>query len=525
MNRLSFRLLCQIYGLLVLLAAAIMLPLPHSLLAMVLLLVTLFATIRPLPQRLRVAIAAVVIFLTPLLLAQMLERLTLLPPTGVAIISVVFILPVIYLLDCNLRQNGHDRPMFIKGRSGRHSTPTLASLFTSALVIMLISPAVNNPVLLFTGITFALYLLGVLTWILLTIPRQPLATPTIGKRIIAGTTGSITLPITSRASARLHCRLHPANPWVEATPPGFTLNKGNTRLELSFTPPLAGQSRPQLLVSALDPRGLIQINQWLEPLQLHIIPRAKYAEWLARKYLEQTGTGVITAATLPPQVIMVPKRGIEYLDSRTYQPGDQLKDIDWKHTLKLSQLVVKEYTEAGEQAAIIAINLSVTDAEAADKLAFNLITVALTLARESIPTALAAYNHRSPILSTAITDPREILRQALSLVKEITLVEFADRHLEPSDIAKIRRSITQLRQVESEPAQRLLGVLNFEYRAIEEAARNHPATITLSTTTRQAPAPAMIFLVSQLNHDAEAIMVTAEKLARRKYTTIPVEAA
>ncbi len=500
-------------------------PLPRSLLPLVLLLAMLFTTIRPLPPRLNVAITVAVIFLTPLALAPLLERLILLPPTGVPIISVVFILPIIYLLDYNLRQNGHDIQMFTKGRTGRHSTHTLASLFTSALVIMLISPAVNNPVLLFTGIIFALYLLGVLTGILLTIPRQPLATPTTRKRIIAGTTGSITLPITSRASVRLHCQLHPADPWVEVTPSGFVLNKGKTGLDLSFTPPLAGQSCPQLQVSAIDPRGLIQMNQRLEPLQLHIIPRAKYAEWLARKYLEQTGTGVITAATLLPQVIMIPKRGIEYLDSRTYQPGDQLKDIDWKHTLKLSQLVVKEYTEAGEQAAIIAVNLSVTDAEAADKLAFNLITVALTLARESIPTALAAYNHQSTVLSTAITDPLEILRQALSLVREITPVEFADRHLEPSDIAKIRRSITQLKQAESEPAQRLLGVLNFEYRAIEEAARNHPATITLSTATKQAPAPAMIFLVSQLNHDAEAIMVTAEKLARRRFTTIPIEAA
>jgi len=190
----------------------------------------------------------------------------------------------------------------------------------------------------------------------------------------------------------------------------------------------------------------------------------------------------------------------------------------------LSQLIVKEYTEAGELATIIAVNLSVTDAEEADKLAFNLITVALTLAREGIPAALAAYNHQSVILSTAITDPSEILRQALLLVREINLVEFADRHLEPADIAKVRRNIIQLKQAESEPAQRLLGILNFEYRAIEETARNNPATMALSAVTKQTPAPAMILLVSQLNHDAEAILVTAEKLSKRKFTTIPVEA-
>ena len=523
MNRLSPRLLCQIYVLLVLLAATIMSALPHSLLALVLLLVMLFTTIHP-PPRLNVAITVALVFLTPLILAPLSDRLTPLPTAGVQIISVVFILPVIYLLDDNLRQNVRHTPIFIKGRTGRHTTYTYVSLFISALVIMLLSPVVKNPILLFAGITLALYLLGVLLRILLTIPRLPLTTNNTKKRVIAGTTGSITLHITNRASTSIHSLINAAVPWIEATPQSLILNKGKTKLDLSFTPPLAGQSCPQLQVSAIDPRGFIQINQLLEPLQLHIIPRAKYAEWLARKYLEQTGTGVITAAALPPKAIMMPKRGIEYLDSRTYQPGDQLKDIDWKHTLKLSQLIVKEYTEAGEQAAIIAVNLSVTDAEEADKLAFNLITVALTLARESIPTALAAYNHQAVILSTAITDPSEILRQALSLVREITVVEFAERHLEPTDIAKIRRNITQLKRAESEPARRLLDMLDFENRAIEEAAKNHPATMALSATTKQTPAPAIIFLVSQLNHDAEAIMTTAEKLSRRKFTTIPIDA-
>lgn len=510
---------------LVMLAATIMSAPPYSLPVLALLLVMLFATMRPQPPGLNVAVNVAVFFLTPLALASLLERLALLPPAAGPVISVVFILPVIYLLDDNLRQNTRRAPAFIKGSTGRHPTRLYASLFMAAPVTMLLSPVVNSPVLLLTGGAFALYLLGVLLGILITIPRLPLATPTTSKMVIAGATGSLPLHITSKASASMPILVNPADPWVKAAPGGLTLNRGEAGLELSFTPPLAGQASPQLRVSALDPRGFIQIDQLLEPLHLHVIPRAKYAAWLARKYLEQTEAGGSTSSTLPPKAIMMPRRGIEYLDSRSYQPGDRMKDIDWKHTLKLSQMIVKEYIDTGELAAIIAVNLAATDAEAADKLAFNLITVALTLAQEGIPAALAAYNHRSVVLSTAITDPSEILGQALSLVREITLVELADRHLEPADIAKIRRNIVHLKQAESEPARRLLGMLDFEYRAIEEAARNHPATIALTAATRQAPAPAMILLVSQLNHDAEAILVTAEKLSRRNFTTIPVDAA
>jgi uncharacterized protein (DUF58 family) len=344
------------------------------------------------------------------------------------------------------------------------------------------------------------------------------------KRIIVGTRGSAPLRLTSRAASALRIFLQPADAWVKVTPPDIIVRKGLSQLDLNFTPPLAGQSRPRLQATALDIRGLVRVNQMLEPLQLHIIPRAKYAAWLALKYLEQTGSGIVSEVKFP-QPISRPKRGTEFRASRSYQPGDTLRDIDWKHTLKLSQLIVREYQEAGEQAAIIAVNLSVADDEEADKLAFNLITTALTLAKENIPTALTAYNHRDVILSRGIIEPLEMLRQALSLVKEINIVKFTDRYLEPIDIARIRRNISQLKQAGSEPAHKLLDILNFEHHAIEEVARNHPATLALTATARQVPAPAMILLVSQLNHDAEAVLVTGEKLARRRYTTLPVAVA
>jgi len=66
-------------------------------------------------------------------------------------------------------------------------------------------------------------------------------------------------------------------------------------------------------------------------------------------------------------------------------------------------------------------------------------------------------------------------------------------------------------------------MLYFEYQAIEEAAKNHPATLALSQVTEHTPPPATIVLVSQLNHDAEALLVTTEKLSKRGFTTIPIE--
>ena len=524
MKKLSPGLLYQIYLPLVLLTAFILSPPPYSLLAIGWLLVILFLTLR-LPQaRFKLAVTVATFFIVPLVLTPTIAHLALQPAMVEPIISTAFILPVIYQLDHNLRQNARQITIASGGKSGWRCTDTYRAIFTTMLVTLIAALILNNLTLLFADIILVLYLAGVTTGALFTIPRLPLNAAAITRRVIAGTHLDIAIEIISKASTKIHCFITPLDPWIQVTSDRLLLNKGKTNLNLYITPPLAGPVNPQLGISVMDSRGLIKVNQIIEPLALHVIPRAKYAEWLAMKYLEQKGTGVTSAAALPPKTFMIPNRGIEYFDSRTYQAGDQLKDIDWKHTLKLSQLIVREYIEGGERSAIIAANLSVTDAEEADKLAFNIITIALTLAREHIPAALAAYNHQGVVLTTASTEPREILKLTLPLIKEITTTEFPHRHLELPDIARLRRNITHLKRAKSEPAQRLLGMLDFEYRAIEKAAKDHPATTALSTVTDSVPAPAMILIISQLNHDAEALMVTTEKLARRKFTTISLPA-
>ena len=82
-----------------------------------------------------------------------------------------------------------------------------------------------------------------------------------------------------------------------------------------------------------------------------------------------------------------------------------------------------------------------------------------------------------------------------------------------------------LKGATSQPAQQLLYILDFEYRAIEKAASGHPAAAALLRSTERVPAPASVVLISRLNHDAEAIMVATERLKRRGFTVLPVENA
>ncbi|HCP60767.1 MAG TPA: hypothetical protein DIT43_04385, partial [Dehalococcoidia bacterium] len=513
MNNSVIKVLCQVYLLLVLLAVATMLLPLYSYLALFLLLAVLLTTFGRLPARFNIAMTTVIIFLLPLVIRLLLDyplvsepllhylSYTALPPLILLpLASVIAALPTLYLLDYHLRRNA-PTTLPAPAAVGRRVTPVFRALLTTALVMLLLSFFIGNGILLFMAAMLALYLIAILIRVLRAIPGQPAAVPTTGRRIIAGSTAAISLDARSRASVGLHCLISPVDPWLKVTPQRFTLTGDGVELNLTVTPPLAGPVRPRLQLSVIDPRGLFQVNQPVEPVALEVIPRAKYAEWLAMKFLEQTGAGGAATAAVLPETVLVHKRGIEYFDSRSYQPGDRLKDIDWKHSLKLNELIIKEYIEAGEQAAIIAANLAVSDAEEADKLAFKLITTALTLAREAIPAALAVYNQEGIVVTTTATDPREILKETLSLVKEITPVEFAHRFLETPNIGKLRRSIARLEPATSGPAQRLLDILSFEHKAIEAAVKSHPATRALSLAAGRLPPPAVIILVSQLNHD------------------------
>lgn len=143
MNKLSLRLLCQIYVLLVLLAATVLSALPYSLLALALLLVMLFITWRPLLPRLNVVVTVATVFLLPLVLEPFLNYLTHTaggPLTMVQIMAATSILPailpIIYLLDYNLKQNAQDISVFARERpKGRNITTISKALLDRKSVV------------------------------------------------------------------------------------------------------------------------------------------------------------------------------------------------------------------------------------------------------------------------------------------------------------------------------------------------------------------------------------------------------
>jgi len=391
----------------------------------------------------------------------------------------------------------------------------LKSLAAALLLILVISIIVQNQVLMLTFVLLAGYLMIILVYIGRVVPKVPLEESKTLIRGLVGEKVKKTVTINTRKGAKLRVLLSPLDKWVSLNPSEFSL-ESEMKIGIEFVPPLSGPSKIQTQALVIDQWGLTQTSQILEFVDLHIIPRARYAEWLAKRYLEKTAPGTSSASTIAfTRAARMARRGFEYYGSRLYQPGDMFKDVDWKHTFKLRELVVKEFLGTEHQPVIITVNLAVKDATEADTVAYDLVMTALTFAKEAAPVGLAAYNTKEVLAVQRLGNPREALKQALKLTRSISMVSIPQRSLQPPDIQRLKRNLSELKQVEIGSAKRLLEMLRLEYEAIKESVGQNPARLAIKKLVETAKPAVMIIMISQMNHDAEAVSITLEELKRK----------
>ena len=433
-------------------------------------------------------------------------------------------IPILPLISSGLKKNALIQSI-VPPTKQRELTFTSKSVIAAIGVVILVSLLLGKWILTISSGIALLFIAGMLIYILRSLPLPPLEVEQKEIRLIAGNTAKSAIKLISKAKSPFHISVKSSYPWILLAKDRLLNLTGEAELNLSLTPSLSGPSEPQIGVFSTDLWGLIQMRQIINPVRLYVIPRARYAEWLARKYLEETASqaGVLAATFSPVAAGTIPKGGVEYCDSRLYQPGDKLKDMDWKHTAKLRQLVVKEYMEEARQVAIIAVNLAADDDEQADKLVYNLIVSTLTLAESSIPTAIAAYDQEQLLAATPLLDPRELVKKALQLGQKVVLITPLERYIQPPDIRQIRISLRHLEKAYTEPARKLREILELERRAIEEGVKEHPAREALSRVAVHALPPATITVISPWSHDYEALSLTLEELKRQGYNAIFIE--
>jgi uncharacterized protein (DUF58 family) len=438
-------------------------------------------------------------------------------------ISPVFALPVIPLLDYSLRQFalGYD---FGSAKEGRWPTGLCISLTLFLLIVVLVTLVLGSWGLLLSAVIVIGYLASLIGLVLRRISKTPAEAEVVKQRVVAGDLIQTPVRLVNRSALAGQLCLLSTRSWFQVRPARLVLNKPALEIEASLTATLAGPTQVVLDASFIDPWGLIRTDFRLTVLELLVIPRAKYAEWMARRYLEiSRGGGQEAMTSVASSSRRASRRGVEFYGLRAYQPGDSARMIDWKHTSKLHQMIVKEFLDTGVESAVLAVNLSVTDEEEKDKVIFNLITTALTLARENIPSALTAYNSQEVVRTTQIIDPRQALVESLSLAREVKISLSPRRYLAVTDVSRLRANLYRLRQSQHAPANRLAELLQLEYAALNEAAQQNPASEALANVLAKVKGKVNFLIVSAHNHDAEALAFSQHTLKERGYHLLMVD--
>ncbi|MBI4180906.1 MAG: DUF58 domain-containing protein [Chloroflexi bacterium] len=356
------------------------------------------------------------------------------------------------------------------------------------------------------------------------LPSKPVAEIQIQQRMVAGTEDHLSVKLT--AITKIGGRLFVESPyeWLKVSPDILSLKRDKLEVRVSLAPRLAGPSIVKLQGYAIDRWGLIQVRFKLEPIRLFVIPRARYAAWLAKRYLAGTKAGALplisNIAALKP--IYGLRRGIEYYGSQLYQPGDSLKNIDWKHSLRHNELITKEFSEFQGRSAVILINLAVGNAEEADELASKIIVAAISLAQENIPAALAVYNQEDVKLTTGILTSQQLLLRSLRVAQEMVTVINPVKYLSPPDVARLRANINRLQFARSKASGILAQLLQIEYKNLGDKAKVNPATKALSEVLTKVDNQSNLVIISQCNYDAEAVAFNTFSFAQKGNAIITV---
>ncbi len=393
-----------------------------------------------------------------------------------------------------------------------------------AVATVLVGTVAAQPAVWGAGLIVLAFLGTLITLALVRIPSEFVATQPPAVRVLARETVEFESTLRSLAGLPFGLLLEEGQRWVHVMPRVLSVDHADAGVRVRATPSLAGPSGVEVTAVAVDPWGMTALTSRVVLGTLIVIPRATYAAWLARRFLAQMEAGVAVPAAIEPTAQQATaRRGIEYYGSRDYQPGDVLRDVMWKHTLKLHQLVVKDRREDLGEAVILVTDLHAENPEDADARAFTLLMAAMTLAREGIPTAFAAYTPTEVIRVTRLLSSRDTVLTALELIEAIRISAQPRRVLKPAAVTRLRRNIARLSNAGSAQALKLARLLALEYRGIEERARTHPAAVALIEAAAQVRPPAAIVVLSPAGDHDDVIQFVVERLAARGFRRIAAD--
>lgn len=219
-------------------------------------------------------------------------------------------------------------------------------------------------------------------------------------------------------------------------------------------------------------RSRLGLFELLDDVPVGVSFRVKPATlfWLQRALAllgVREGPGIHTLQEASPRVVYLRSTPEEYVGSREYQPGDDLRFIDWKATARRQALIIREFRgELGSQ-PLLALDLRCMGPYTCDAVASAVLSLAVGLASQGVR-ASGLYEADSGRL-LSFSSSQGLLAYVVERVLESRVVDELDLYefIEPPTLDEIRRVLREIAGLSIEPVvkarERVLAHGNIVY--------------------------------------------------------------
>ena len=210
-------------------------------------------------------------------------------------------------------------------------------------------------------------------------------------------------------------------------------------------------------------------------------------------------------------------RGMEFADVREYQPGDEVRTIDWNVTARMGEPFVKRFVEERELTVLLAVDLSPSQAfgsagptkrEIAAEIA---AVLALSAVRTNDKVGLVAFTDRIETVVPA----KKGLRHALRIVRELLYREPAGRGTNITDAVQYISNILHRRSI-------IFLMSDFQDRgyaaALRVAGRRHDVIAVTATDPRELELVNAGLIEVEDAETGESVLIdTSSRRVRQQY--------
>ncbi|MCL0042982.1 DUF58 domain-containing protein [Dehalococcoidia bacterium] len=430
------------------------------------------------------------------------------------------VLPSLPLLTRKLRDLA-PRMEIPKHQDGWRTSTTYNAIISIIVIAGILGFILGDVPLIGTVITLCLFMICLCFYSLFQLRGIEIDIENHSFQIMSGKRLDGKIRLLNHSSAKYYISLSTNDPHfhVSLTNPLVDSESSNV-VSIDMQTNLAGPTEPNIYIMRQDPLGLLWHGIMVQPVTIQVIPKAQYATWLAQRYLDQAGTESYT--DMAP--MSANNRGVEFSSLRPYHPGDRLRDVDWKHTAKSREAIVREHRDPQAGATIVLVNVVAENPDEADWIAYQMVMSALSAAEANIPVAFSLYNESEVLFSSDYLNPTKAVQQSMQLIDQVATKTIGKRLLSPPNLTHLQRtSQTLATNPKFSQNLNLKKLLDVELAALEEHALLHPVNEALKIGLALSTVKPTISIISHQNHDINALAYVLSRFRAYSHNVINLQ--